>query len=204
MTNLNKLGRFVILSLLALVLVACGTTNNPSPTVNSTTNTAVSANGKNTTVAGTAANLVVPAISDLNLVTLAPSTAEAVASKLGATIGSGTQFKLYTSATTDPTALATKIDTAMGEAGYKFAVPQLSKPFQQGNLWVGLYSKSDSPDLLTICGDPTAFKEAAQTGSSTNLDSILSGQKSVVVVVSAPNLSNSILSSPASGTASTK
>lgn len=203
--SFKKIAQFVALAFFSLMLVACGSTDSSTPSNTTATTTSTSGTSSSTVKNGTAVAANIPVtIAGLSSVSLSQAMAQNVASKIGATTGSNAQFNLYTSATDDPTALASQLDSTLSNAGYKFALSDVNKQFQQGNLWVGLYSKSGSPDLLTVTGDPTAFKAAAQTTNTTNLDSLLNGQKSVVVIVSAPNLSSSILSSPASGTTSAK
>jgi hypothetical protein len=109
-------------------------------------------------------------------------------------------FKIY-GGDTDPATLTTNVDKALTGAGYKFGVPGMTAPIQQGTATIAFYVKAGSPDLFLIIGDPTAGfgvngldAKTLQTASSD-----LANKKSAIILVSGTGLINGFMAASGAG-----
>ena len=105
----------------------------------------------------------------------------------------------------DVDTLVTNADTAFTGGGYAFAIPGATKPIKQGDANVGFYSKSGSPDLFLIVGDPNKGLGVAGLDAS-NLQLIapeLKNKKSVMILVTGTGLIKALQSAGSGSTSTT-
>lgn len=221
-----KTGLGILVLLVSLLLVACGeSTATPAPTatavpptatpvpptatpvpattVAATTvaaTTAAAASGATTTAASSsgsasgAVTLTLPAISGATEIPVDTSLIDSLAKQQGL---SSAALKFY--ASDDPTAkLAANADTAITGTGYKFGLPGVDKPLDQGGVVVGFYQKTGAPDILMAVADPSTFTTGF-TIPGVSADVLkgftdkLNGKKSVLILVAAPDLLSVLL-----------
>ena len=111
-------------------------------------------------------------------------------------------FRLFGS-DDDVDTLVTNADTSFTGGGYAFAIPGATKPIKQGDANLGFYSKSSSPDLFVIIGDPNKGLGVAGLDAS-NLQIIapeLKSKKSVMILVTGTGLIKALQSAGAGSTA---
>ncbi len=181
---------------------AAATTAATTAAAITTAATTVAATTAATTVAATtvattaaAASGTFPAISGVKEVVMDAAIQAEIAKQFPASLKNA-NIKYYTS-DNDYDKAASDVDAALTGAGYKFAIPGQSKPAKQGEQYVGLYTKTGAEDLLI--GTLPVPANLDQVGGSSTLPGLsgdalkkfadqMKGKKSLVFVLSAPNL----------------
>jgi len=183
-------------------------TTAPATTVAATTAaTAVATTAATSATTAATANLSLPAITGASELQLDAS----IVKEIGKVVPGLTNptVKLYVSED-DAEKLANNADTILNGAGYKFGLPGSTKPAKQGDQVVGFYVKSGSPDILLASGAIPANPD--DLGRSLNIPGLdaaaiqkltdqVKGKKSLMVLLAAPGLLQTLLG--ATGTTTT-
>jgi hypothetical protein len=113
-------------------------------------------------------------------------------------------FQIYAS-TEDAATFATTVDTALTGGGYKFGIPGMTAPMTQGSATIGLYTKSGSPDLFVIIGDPSVGLGVSGLDATTlkTVAGDLSSKKGIMILVSGTGLLTAFMGAAGSGSSST-
>lgn len=159
--------------------------------------------GSSTPVSGGSLNLSLPAISGATEIPVDAGLVATLAKQQGLSTAA---LKFYAS-DDSPDKLATSADTIITGTGYKFGLPGVEKPLNQGGVVVGFYQKAGSPDILMAVADPSTFTSGfAIPGISADVlkgfVEQLNGKKSVLILVAAPDLLTALLGATSGGGAS--
>jgi hypothetical protein len=183
MTKFRNIIVLLVVSLLmVVVLVACSDVATTTPTAST--------------------GVDIPTIPGATSITLDPAVASNIKSSFGSQFASVTDltFKVYGS-DSDPATLTTNLDKTLTGVGYKFGVPGMTAPIQQGSATLAFYVKAGSPDLFFILGDPKVGFGVNGLDAKTlqTMASDLATKKSAIILVSGTGLISSFMAASGAG-----
>lgn len=200
----------IISSILTILLAACGSSDSPTPLPTPTTApspTPLPSPTPAPTAAAASPVTTTLAITNTTQVPIDNSLVQTLAKNLPGV--NNPVADLYVSDDSAAT-LANNADATLVAQGYTFAIPGSAKPTQLGGAYIGVYSKTGSPDVVIAAADiPSNPANLAQQFNFPGItpDLVqkyadqLKGKKSALVVISGPGLLQALFSALASGAA---
>lgn len=157
-----------------------------------------------TTPGSTSATITLPTIAGAQEIPVDQTLVTQIAKQQGL---SSAALKFYVSDDT-PDKIGETADTTLTGNGYKFGLPGVDKPINQGGIVIGFYQKSGAPDILMAAADPSTFTgQFSIPGVSQDLikqfTSQLNGKKSVLILIAAPDLLQALLGAASNITSTT-